>query len=69
MYARGRPQRLHLWIFREENFGADCSSLTELMLCDAVGIHGEDIMFSSNDTPEKDYAQAWQFFSEESAPR
>lgn len=56
--VKATPNPYLLEILREEDFGADCSSLTELMLCDAVGIRGEDIMFSSNDTPEKDYAKA-----------
>jgi diaminopimelate decarboxylase len=56
--VKATPNPYLLEILREEGFGADCSSLTELMLCDAVGIRGEDIMFSSNDTPAKDYAKA-----------
>ena len=32
-------------------FGTDCSSLAELILTEKVGIIGEDIMFTSNDTP------------------
>jgi diaminopimelate decarboxylase len=35
----------------ELGFGADCSSLPELLLADACGIRGERIMFTSNDTP------------------
>lgn len=38
--------------------GADCSSYTELMLADAVGMRGADIMFSSNNTPAEDYEYA-----------
>jgi diaminopimelate decarboxylase len=47
-----------LKILREEGCGADCSSLTELMLADAVGFSGHDIMFSSNDTPDEDFILA-----------
>ena len=36
----------------------DCSSYTELMLSDACGFHGADIMFSSNDTPPEDFRLA-----------
>ena len=36
----------------------DCSALTELMLADAIGCRGEDIMFSSNDTPAEDFEYA-----------
>ena len=45
-------------ILREEGCGMDCSSLTELMLCERLGIGGEEIMFSSNDTPAEDFALA-----------
>ena len=38
--------------------GADCSSLPELLLADAVGITGEEIMFTSNDTPAEEFVQA-----------
>ncbi len=47
-----------LKILREEGCGADCSSLTELMLSDAVGFSGHDIMFSSNVTPDEDFRLA-----------
>lgn len=43
-------------ILHEYGCGCDCSSLTELMLSNAMGINGDDIMFSSNDTPAEDYA-------------
>ena len=45
-------------ILREYGCGCDCSSEPELMLCDAIGAKGEEIMFSSNDTPEEEYALA-----------
>ncbi|MFI3175323.1 MAG: diaminopimelate decarboxylase [Bacillota bacterium] len=45
-------------ILKEEGCGMDCSSLTELMLTDAIGIGGHDIMFSSNMTPEEDFVLA-----------
>lgn len=50
------PNPFLIQIMHEYGAGCDCSSLTELMLSDAVGIHGHDIMFSSNDTPAEDYA-------------
>ncbi len=43
---------------REYGCGCDCSSLTELMLAKAMGVQGEDIMFSSNNTPAEEYAYA-----------
>ncbi|WP_194610521.1 diaminopimelate decarboxylase [Clostridium vitabionis] len=39
-------------------FGTDCSSLTELMLSKAIGVPGDHIMFSSNDTPAEEFAYA-----------
>ena len=47
-----------LKILKEEGFGGDCSSLPELVLCERVGITGENIMFTSNDTQAKEYAKA-----------
>ena len=38
-------------ILKEEGCGADCSSLPELLIAAKVGITGESIMFTSNDTP------------------
>lgn len=50
------PTIVHM--LKEEGFGADCSSLPELIISDKVGIRGEDIMFSSNDTPAEEYREA-----------
>lgn len=47
-----------LQVLKEEGCGADCSSYTELMLADAVGQTGHDIMFSSNVTPAEDFMKA-----------
>ena len=40
-----------------EGVGADCSSLAELVLAERVGLSGEDIMFTSNDTPAEEFAK------------
>jgi diaminopimelate decarboxylase len=45
-------------ILREYGCGTDCSSKTELMLSAAMGLSGEEIMFSSNDTPYEEYTYA-----------
>ena len=45
-------------ILQEEGFGADCSSLPELILSERVGLPGEAIMFTSNDTPAEEFAKA-----------
>jgi diaminopimelate decarboxylase len=52
------PNPSILKILKEEGFGADCSSLPELILAEKAGITGEDIMFTSNDTPEEEFKEA-----------
>ena len=47
-----------LKILQEEGCGVDCYSLTELMMSDRCGFRGEEIMFSSNDTPAQEFALA-----------
>lgn len=42
----------------EEGLGADCSSKAELMLCERVALKGEQIMFTSNNTPVDEYKAA-----------
>ncbi|HOT47316.1 MAG TPA: diaminopimelate decarboxylase [Spirochaetota bacterium] len=43
---------------KQEGFGSDCSSLAELVLSERTGITGENIFFSSNDTPAVEYVKA-----------
>ncbi|MBQ9391321.1 MAG: diaminopimelate decarboxylase, partial [Lachnospiraceae bacterium] len=45
-------------ILREYGCGLDCSSLTELMLSNELGVNGDMIMFSSNDTPAEEFKYA-----------
>ena len=52
------PNPFILKVLQEEGCGMDCSSLTELMLAEALGCKGDDIMFSSNETPAEDYEYA-----------
>ncbi|MFO7730370.1 MAG: diaminopimelate decarboxylase [Spirochaetia bacterium] len=52
------PNPSIMQLLKEEGFGSDCSSLPELEMADKVGICGEDIMFSSNDTPAEEYQRA-----------
>lgn len=47
-----------LKILKNESMGADCSSLPELLMAEKVGILGEDIMFSSNNTPKEEFKLA-----------
>ena len=56
--VKATPNPFLIQILREYGCGCDCSSMTELMLSDALGIRGEDIMFSSNDTPAEEFAYA-----------
>ena len=56
--VKATPNPHILNILREEGIGADCSSLAELILSEQAGIVGENIIFSSNDTPAEDYQAA-----------
>lgn len=56
--VKATPNPFLIDILREYGCGCDCSSYTELMLSEAIGAVGEDIMFSSNDTPPEEYAYA-----------
>lgn len=56
--VKATPNPYLMQILREEGCGVDCSSLTELMLSDAVGFSGKEIMFSSNVTPAADFELA-----------
>ena len=53
--VKATPNPYIMKLLKECGCGFDCSSYTELMLSDAVGASGDDIMFSSNDTPEEDF--------------
>ncbi|MHB0868632.1 MAG: diaminopimelate decarboxylase [Chloroflexota bacterium] len=56
--VKALPNPFILKILEEEGFGADCSSLPELLLSQEAGIVGESIMFSSNDTPAEEFVKA-----------
>jgi len=56
--VKATPNPYLIDILREVGCGCDCSSLTELMLSEAMGVEGKDIMFSSNETPAEEYAYA-----------
>ena len=56
--VKATPNPFILQILQEYGCGCDCSSLTELMMADACGFSGRDIMFSSNDTPAEEFAFA-----------
>ena len=56
--VKATPNPFLLNILKEYGCGVDCSSETELMMSDACGFSGEEIMFSSNDTPPGVFAFA-----------
>ena len=56
--VKATPTPAILKILQEEGCGCDCSSLTELMMAERIGCTGENIMFSSNETPAEDYRLA-----------
>ena len=56
--VKANPNPRLIQILHEEGCGTDCSSLTEMMISDALGIRGDMLMFSSNQTPELDYRYA-----------
>ncbi|MCH5287411.1 MAG: diaminopimelate decarboxylase [Christensenellaceae bacterium] len=56
--VKALPTPAILRILREEGCGVDCSSDTELMLADACGFSGEEIMFSANAMPYEEFAHA-----------
>ena len=56
--VKATPNPYILKLLYEEGCGCDCATYTELLLAEAVGITGQDIMFSSNVTPEKDMRKA-----------
>ncbi|MBR6326935.1 MAG: diaminopimelate decarboxylase [Lachnospiraceae bacterium] len=56
--VKATPNPFIIELLKENGCGCDCSSLTELQLSYASGVSGEDIMFSSNDTPAEEYAYA-----------
>ena len=56
--VKATPNPYIMDILKSEGIGADCSSYTELLMSDAVGLKGHDIMFSSNVTPAEDFKKA-----------
>ena len=58
--VKATPNPYIMKLLKEHGCGFDCSSMAELKLAAAVGARGEEIMFSSNDTPAEEYAEAAQ---------
>jgi diaminopimelate decarboxylase len=56
--VKALPNPHVLKIVREEGMGADCSSKAELFLSQLTGLSGEQVMFTSNNTPITEYMVA-----------
>lgn len=56
--VKATPNPFILKVLKEEGCGTDCSSMTELMMSEAVDITGKNIMFSSNNTPVGEFTKA-----------
>ena len=56
--VKATPNPYIIQILKEEGCGCDCATYTELLLAEAVGVTGHDVMFSSNVTPELDMRKA-----------
>ena len=56
--VKATPTPAILKILKEEGCGADCSSLTELMLAEKCGFRGHEIMFTSNNTLAEEFQLA-----------
>jgi len=55
---KSAPNPYLMKIMREEGFGIDCSSYAELVIAEKLGMSGDEIMFTSNDTPAYEYKKA-----------
>ena len=58
--VKATPNPYILKVLHEEGCGCDCSSYTELLLAEGIGLSGHDIMFSSNVTPALDMKKAYE---------
>ena len=56
--VKATPNPTLIRILGEYGCGCDCSSMTELMLAEAMGFTRDKVMFSSNDTPPEEYRKA-----------
>ncbi|MBQ2567783.1 MAG: diaminopimelate decarboxylase, partial [Clostridia bacterium] len=56
--VKATPNPSIVKLLAEYDCGTDCASKTELMMANALGLSGDHIMFSSNDTPFEEYTYA-----------
>jgi len=57
---KSAPNPYLMKLLHQQGFGIDCSSMAELVLAEKVGLRGEEIMFTSNDTPAEEYQKAME---------
>jgi diaminopimelate decarboxylase len=55
---KAAPNPYLMKLLHRQGCGIDCSSMAELVLAEKVGLRGEEIMFTSNDTPAEEYKKA-----------
>ena len=53
--VKATPNPFIIKKLKEAGCGVDCSSATELMIADKLGFRNDEIMFSSNETPEGEF--------------
>ncbi|MDR0862064.1 MAG: diaminopimelate decarboxylase [Oscillospiraceae bacterium] len=58
--VKATPTPAILKLLHEQGCGVDCSSLTELLMSEMSGFYGNEIMFSSNETPDEEFVKAAQ---------
>ena len=58
--VKATPTPAILKLLKEEGCGCDCSSMAELIMAERIGAAGQEIMFSSNNTPAEDFRKAAQ---------
>ena len=56
--VKATPNPWLMKLLKEQNVGADCSSMAELVLSETVGLRGDDIVLSSNDTADGEFLKA-----------
>lgn len=56
--VKATPNPWLMKLLKEHHVGADCSSMAELVLAETVGLRGEEIVFSSNDTADEEFLKA-----------
>ena len=56
--VKALPNPRIVQILHEEGAGTDCSSLAELLISEAAGLKGEEILLTSNDTPADEFQKA-----------